>query len=93
MNKSDNKKAKLLRDAIHTTFLMHALEDNADIMLKVNIDSYFEDAESSKEFLQGITKNYEFTIRDGEFLPFVSLTDNGDSIIQLSSLQFNLNEL
>jgi hypothetical protein len=89
----NNKKIKLLRDAIHTTFLMHALEDDADILLKVNIDSYFEDAESSKEFLQGITKNYEFTIIDGEFIPFVSLTDNGDSIVQLISLQVNFSEL
>jgi hypothetical protein len=83
----NNKKIKLLRDAIHTTFLMHALEDDADILLMVNLDSYFDSAETSTEFLKGIIQNYEWTIRNDDFLPCVSLRSNGDSIVQLISLQ------
>jgi hypothetical protein len=83
----NNKKIKLLRDAIHTTFLMHALEDDADILLKVNLDSYFDSAEVSTEFLKGITQNYEWKIKDDEFIAYLSLRSNGDEVVQLISLQ------
>lgn len=90
MRSSNNKKAKLLRDAIHTVFLMHGLEDDAEIMLKINLDSYFGDYIKTKLFIESIKPHYDYSMTEEGSKMEMALMSNDDAIVQLVSYQVGI---